>query len=156
MINASAALIMGAILLLPSYFIGQSKLLENKSKATIAQSKNRNSIDTLLELPKELNSKLRIMRSSENTASKMETFREIIDAKNANVRINSINYAKAQKADNGDKNEITISGVALDRKSLIDFSQKLKENKKFSGVDVPVFSLTRERDLPFSISIFVE
>lgn len=156
MVNVSAALLMSAILLLPSYFIAGSKLLENKSKAQMAGSKNRETISKLLELPKEINMKLRIMRGNQAEETLMETIKKIVDAKTSGVHISSMSYTKAEKNENGEKNKIIISGVSLDRKSLIDFSQKLKENKSFSGVEVPVFSLTRERDLPFSITITIE
>ncbi|MEX2340827.1 MAG: PilN domain-containing protein [Candidatus Paceibacterota bacterium] len=56
----------------------------------------------------------------------------------------------------GDKNKLTISGVASTRPELSDFRDRLTEQKIFSSVELPLSSLVNERDANFNITMVVK
>jgi len=72
------------------------------------------------------------------------------------VIIDSITFSRneAYKEKNGIL--VLVSGTSVDRNSLISFSNSLEQSKDFTFVDVPVSSLTKDKNLPFSINIFIE
>jgi len=52
-----------------------------------------------------------------------------------------------------DRNKLTISGVARSRAELSSFKNRLDGISDFKSVDLPLSSLVRDVDLPFSIII---
>lgn len=52
-------------------------------------------------------------------------------------------------------NSITIQGTAANRTSLAAFAEALKRSPHFTQAEVPVSSLVRDSDLPFSINVVV-
>jgi len=152
----SAFLLIGLVMLLPSYFLAS----ENYSKITLEnylpETEDKSSVDEIVNLPKEINSKLEFLLLSNNNISAFDSISNIIKYLPAKVKLNSISFTKNQnyKGKNGDI--ILISGTATDRDSLVSFSSLLEESGSFSSVEVPVSSLTRDKNLPFSMNIFIE
>lgn len=52
-----------------------------------------------------------------------------------------------------EKGAISISGRASTREALVAFAKSLQGEPSFSRVDLPVSSLAKSRDIPFSIGI---
>lgn len=48
---------------------------------------------------------------------------------------------------------VSLSGQASTREALVDFSKKLETVPSFSGVDLPVSSLAKSRNILFNISL---
>ena len=86
----------------------------------------------------------------------IEVFSKIIKFVPEKVIIDSITFSRneAYKEKNGIL--VLVSGTSVDRNSLISFSNSLEQSKDFTFVDVPVSSLTKDKNLPFSINIFIE
>ena len=72
------------------------------------------------------------------------------------MRLNSISLSKNQTSKEKGSTTVLISGVASNRDSLVTFSTLLKESKLFADVLVPVSSLTKDKNLPFSMNISIE
>ena len=53
----------------------------------------------------------------------------------------------------GEKDKLTISGLALTRPELSDFRDRLAEQDVFSSVELPLSSLVNERDALFNITM---
>ena len=51
-----------------------------------------------------------------------------------------------------DRGEISLTGISVDRASLIDFKQKLEINKDYTNVTVPISSFEQEVNLEFRLS----
>ncbi len=147
------ALLINTVLLVPPYLLANTKLLENKVRAETTSLKNDKSYLSTLLVPKELNIKTGSIRTLTPTKTKVEILSDIFSSKPSTIKVDSIMYSRP-KEDEGEK--IVISGVSMDRKSLIDYSQLLKTNPAFVSVDVPVSSLTKGRNLPFTLSITIK
>lgn len=78
-------------------------------------------------------------------------FEVLLKNKTADVQINSYNFSRIE----GEKLRIKIDlrGASKTRSALVDYIASLKQEKIFSKVELPITSLTKETDIPFSISI---
>lgn len=148
----SASLLVGFVSLLPAYFLTLSHL----SDSYLLSIKNDDSTKEMLSLPEEINSKLKFLQSSVSGIAVTDFFSQIINYLPSGITLNSITFAKKQNFKEKNGTIVSISGMSASRDSLVSFSNLLKESKSFSSVEVPVSNLTKNKDLPFSISIFIE
>ncbi len=152
----AAFFIVGSAILLPSYFLMRGQLssieLENYNTKTV----DGGSIDEILSIPNEINAKLKFLQSNIDSPLTVDIFYKIINLVPERVVLNSISFSRNQDYKEKNGIHILISGLALDRSSLVAFSTFLKDSNLFTLVDVPVSSLTKEKDLPFSIVLFIE
>lgn len=146
----------GVVMLLPSYFL----VLGNISKIELSDGsidiQNKGEIEEILNLPIEINSKLRLMQNVGASQSATEIVGKVIDLVPDKVVIDSITFSRDELYNEKNGLLISVSGIATDRNSLVSFSNLLEEVKEFSSVDVPVSSLTKDKNLPFSINILIE
>jgi hypothetical protein len=152
----AASFLMGFIMLLPSYFLTLVSSLEGTSGNNYPGAENKDSIEKILNLPEEINSKLKFFQSNINNVSVADSFYKITSHLPGGVTLNSVSFSRNQVYKEKTGTAILISGTAFDRDSLISFSTNLKDSNSFSSVEVPVSSLTRDRNLPFSMNIFIE
>lgn len=148
----SASLLIGFVSLLPAYFLASNHL----SDSYLSSVKNDDSTQEMLNLPEEINSKLKILQSSAGNVSVTDLFSKIINYLPKEITLNSITFTKKQNYKEKNGTVISVSGISANRDSLVSFSTLLKESGSFSSVEVPVSNLTKNKDLPFSVSIFVE
>lgn len=148
----SASLLIGFVSLLPAYFLTANHLSNGYSSGV----KDDGSTKEMLNLPGEINLKLGFLQSSVNGIAVTDFFSKIINYLPNEITLNSITFAKKQSYKEKNGTIISISGIAANRDSLVSFSALLKESGSFSSVEVPVSNLTKNKDLPFSMSIFIE
>lgn len=145
------ALLVGIVSLVPAFVLAKAKLMET---TLLAQAENHSrTIETekILAVPEEIKSKTEIFLKSIPKFRVAEIFYLIAKDLPAGVVVKSVSFA-GQSAGQTPR-EVRVSGVSGDRQSLIAFSDKLRAESLFVGVEVPVSSLTREKNLPFSIKI---
>lgn len=152
----SASFWVGFISLLPSYFLTSGYFSSNAESAFLLKYKDDESVKSILNLPQEINSKLNFLQLILKEQTPASYFSKISNLLPKGVKINSISFAKDQNFKGKVGTIILISGIAGSRDSLISFTEALEESNLFSLVEVPVSSLTKNRDLPFSIDIFIE
>jgi Tfp pilus assembly protein PilN len=150
---SAAFFLAGFIMLLPSYFLILENFSENKQDVSSLKIENGSTIEEVLNLPNEIEFKLKLLQSNIDSASVVDSFSKIIQYLPQKVKINSVSFLRTQDPKGKNSTHILISGVALDRDSLASFSNSLKTSKSFSSVDVPVSSLAKDKNLPFSINI---
>jgi hypothetical protein len=151
----SASFLIGFVFLLPSYFLVSSYFSKANSAGDLLGSKDDDSVKKILNLPTEINSKLVFFQSNISSTSLADYFSKIVGYLPAGVRLNSVSFSKNKtNSKNGDA--LIVSGVAIDRDSLILFSTLLKKSNLFLTVDVPVSSLAKDKNLPFSMNIFTK
>lgn len=80
-----------------------------------------------------------------------EFFEVLLKNKLPEVSIASYNFSRLE----GEKLRIKIElrGTSKTRTALVQYVGSLKQEKIFSRVEMPISSLTKETDIPFSISI---
>lgn len=152
MIAISASFAIGIIILVPSYFL-ISGLIPG---TTENQPEKNDSRDEILNLPEEINQKLNILRQNINQISVRESLSRIIGYMPKEISLSSISFSRNQAFKGQNGTVISISGVAADRDSLVSFTTLLRESNAFAGVDMPVSSLAKGSNLPFSMNIFIE
>jgi len=152
----SASLFFGFIMLLPSYFLTLGNFSKISSENSLSTLGSEDSVKIIMDLPQEINSKLNFLQSNNNNVPITDIILKIIKYLPTGVKLNSISFSKNQSFKGKSGATIIVSGIAFDRDSLVSFSASLKESGTFSNVEVPVSSLTKDRNLPFSVNIFIE
>ena len=51
-----------------------------------------------------------------------------------------------------DRGEVSLTGISVDRASLINFKQKLETNTDYTSVTIPISSFEKEINLEFTLS----
>ena len=152
----TAFFVVGSIMLLPAYFLMKGQLSSIKLENYNTKTVDGGSIEEILNIPNEINAKLKFLQSNVGNLSTVDIFYKIINLVPEKVVLNSISFSRNQDYKEKTGIHILVSGLALDRGSLVSFSALLKDSNLFSLVDVPVSSLTKEKNLPFSMVLFIE
>lgn len=152
----SAAFMIGLIMLFPAYFLASENIQKITSDDNFTENEDENSGKYFLNLPEEIESKLAILNSSNNTTSVSKILSEIVDNIPIGIKINSISFDRGQDYNGKTGIDITLSGISANRDALVDFSSRLKISELFSEINVPVSNLAKDKNLPFSIKIFIE
>jgi hypothetical protein len=151
----TAVFVSGLVMLLPSYFLALGNLYKDTTDYSSGMESST-STKQFLDLPKEIDSKLKLLQFSNNSVSVTDSISKIIDHLPANIKLNSISFVRDQTYKEKIGVIILTSGIAAERDSLVSYVNLLKESNFFSAVDMPVSSLTKNKNLPFSMSIFIE
>lgn len=147
----SVSVFIGLVMLSPAYFFADSHL-ESIALNASAKGEDQDAVKTALQIPDEINSKLAFMESYVKNPSMADYISSVTSYFTDKIHVNSISIGRKSKKGI----TIVVSGIASDREALVSFASDLKSSNKFGSVDVPVSSLTRDKDLPFSITIFIE
>jgi Tfp pilus assembly protein PilN len=147
--------VLGIAMLLPSYFLAMGNLSKDSSGYTSGME-NSTSTKELLVLPQEIDMKVKQLQASNSNVFVSDCFAKIIKPLPLGVRLDSISFSRGQSYKEKTGVIVLVSGVATDRDSLVSYVTLLKENSSFSNVDMPVSSLAKNKNLPFSINIFIE
>ena len=154
LILVAAAFISGLVMLLPSYFLTR----DHFSSAVSSQDSQKIQEAEMTEdqkLPEEIESKMKFLQSHVATKSAMVSISKALEVLPSKVTIHSISFIRSQTYKGKVGTVIQLSGSSLDREALVSFSTILKDSKQFTSVDMPVSNLTKEKDLPFSVTLFI-
>lgn len=149
----SFGLLASSAMLVPGYLASKIELEEIISQTKFANLEINEETKNIVELPKEINSKLKFIRSNSSNKTAFYIINLAVSKASSGISINSLSSITVKDENKTKIEGINISGIAKDRKSLLDFSKILEEEKDFAKVDVPVSSLTKDTNLPFSIDI---
>lgn len=146
----------GSIILLPSYLLALVNFSETKTENGPAINDNNQEFQDVLNMPDSISGKLLIFQSNLSGHTALEILNKFINAMPTGVKINSISFSK--RNNNAEKigSSVIISGIAQNRESLVSFSSNLKKDSDFSSVEIPISNLAKEKNLPFSINIFIK
>lgn len=144
-----ALLFIGAIGLVPSYIIAVSKEKDaNASLAALNQSLSGKTTEDLDTWLKEINTKIKLFAPSQDTDRPYEAFKEIIALKPNGIKINNLSYSK-----NKTDIEFKLEGMAVDRRTLVDFQNSLNTSNKFTSASIPVADLAKDKNIPFDLTL---
>jgi hypothetical protein len=110
---------------------------------------NNESLKTSEEAIVEANAISSLLTQSENTTSFATVIAEIEDAKMGGVLLFDFNVTRVGKI----FTSITVSGTAPSRATLSAFREALDSNTLFEKVELPLSSLAKDKDIPFTITI---
>ena len=139
--------------LAPSYLVSHQKEIYAKNNVavlkldSVERSKDRLA-DTLAFTAKEI----KVLETDNPSVYSYELIAEIIQNKTEAIKITGIRVAR----DGGTGRDITVTGVARDRDTLLSFVRILEHEKVFEKVTVPVSNFAAAVDINFSIFIKVK
>lgn len=138
--------LVGAALTVPTYILLEARLTTaNLEKNTALPGENTGSIEKEITAIKRRITTIEIDSAEIPIATILE---RIMSKKDSDIRIDGISLKR-----NVESGAISITGVAPSRDALVAFSKRLQGEPSFTNVNLPVGSLTRSKDVPFSINI---
>lgn len=140
--------IVGAALTLPTYVLLDSRLTAaqiEKGPETDPAAETNISIDSEVSAAKRRIIAIEVDSTEIPIATVLE---RILSKKGSDIRIDALAIRRNKETDS-----ISITGIAPSRDALVSFSKRLQGEPSFTNVNLPVGSLTRSKDVPFSISI---
>lgn len=155
LILLSLTFIAGIILLLPVYFLAYGQFA-TISTLNVPSADDDATLKNILNLPAEIDAKLKLFQSNINNTSSVEFVSSIVKFLPKGVSLDSLSIERNKKYQSKTGTIILVGGTASERDLLVSFLKALEESGSFSSVDVPISSLTKEKNLPFSMTIFIE
>lgn len=134
--------------LFPSYVLSEARQEEAREKAALARDSGGVSTQGLRAWIDALNLKLKTLNPKSDTDRPSEDFFRILEQKGAGVRLTGFRWLKA----NG-QTELSVSGVARDRQSLLAWESSLKNSGDFTNVALPVSNLAKDKDIGFEFKL---
>lgn len=153
-ILVSVAFILGIIMLSPSYFLIKGNLV-TATVNSVAEDQDKEMEKEILELPTEIDIKLKFLQAHMASKKTTDSLSKVISNLPGKVSLNTISFKRNQNEKEKKGVTISIFGIASDRESLVAFDTALKTSNTFSTVDIPVSSLTKDKNLPFSANLFI-
>lgn len=141
------AMVIGVLALLPAYFLSRTNLNTLSAEygilqASVASLKSDASAAPLTILKQ----RLEVLATEKEEKRLTEAILAVLAHRATPVTVTSFDYAKGTTV-----TTLKLRGVAMDRASLLTFERALKNDGRFSKVELPVANLARERDIKFEI-----
>lgn len=155
MFTIGVSFVVGTIMSLPAYFLVPKDLTE-MSEGIYLENKDADSANEMLKLPEKIDFKVKFLNISMSGPSITGVLSEIVSNLPQGVALDSINFIRQPGRVEGTSPQISISGIAKNRESLVSFSETLNKSVIFSNVELPVSNLARDKDLPFSMQVTIK
>lgn len=148
----TATVVLGCVAILPAYFMS----MEYKNLATDKLALQKNTPTPLLDddvksKVRDIDTKLTMVENAERGKFiiSREVINEILKDVGGDIRVSSIFYNNGGEAGK----EVLLSGSAGSRESLLVFQQRLKSNKSFTEVNLPISNFVKGSNIDFAISL---
>ena len=150
----SILFLVGIFSLVPAYLLAKGYFDQKVGEVETKEFGDLNL--EIMTLPGEVEQKIAIIEKHNLEKSSKFYIDEVIKNLPDEIILNSIIFIREAKE--GDKNgvSIKISGLAETRNGLISYVAKIKENEMFTKAEIPVSDLTKEKNLMFTVNIFIE
>lgn len=155
----SALFVTGALGLVPSYLSALARYESAVLSSGGTEQKSAGEEEpALLKETKEINRKADLLIKGASDHLPGTLLREVIAKKPPGILFADFSYASPQtgKDGKGKPAEITASGVADTRDTLLSFVNTLNAREVFSSVDLPISNFVKDRDLPFTLRMEVK
>ncbi len=145
------ALFFGATLLLPSYLSTASKIRDvegeiGDANRAITQQKG----EEILALLDQAAITVTVLSPQPDVVPVTELFEQIEKKLPQGVSISGFLYERSRDLKT-DKSDISIGGNSATRESLNEFVHRLRDDTRFSVVDLPISDLVKDKNLTFTI-----
>jgi len=140
-------LVIAGILFLPSYLLSKVQAKDSQLKKEALKNSTLFAEEgTLLKNLQGIGNEVTLAKIVEPAPS--DVIIKVGQYKPAGVSLNHFSYVYSQSG-----STLSISGVADDRQTLINFNDSLKKEKEFQSVDFPISNLSSGKNIVFTISI---
>lgn len=149
----SCAILIGSLSLLPSYFLSDDQGAKAaKSAEELQKGREERGID---QVEKELARNQVILKQLGLEKSKI-VFSDLIQTvgkyRSPQILISAFELSSLQTKGTTTLT-VVLQGKALTRDSLIEFKKNLEQDKRFSGVELPISDLAKSKDIPFALKL---
>lgn len=145
-----ATLVIGSLLLLPSWFLSAQKEKVAQSRFdALSQSIERRGAAGLEGVLLATKKQLELLAREAPKGLLYELIGAIASRRPKNISFESITVTDRS----GEKRGIAVTGLARDRDSLVLFSRALEGLPFLERVELPLSSLAKESDIPFSLNV---
>lgn len=144
--------IIHSVLLVPTYVFLQAQILNQNiekeflSKTLVASGSNE--VEARLSA---LNEKIILLNTLPQQPTFISAIEEILEVSRTGIQVTQISYTPYDP-----KTHIGVRGIATDRDALRSFAQRLETRDGVAAVEFPIGNLSKDKDLPFTISIVLE
>jgi hypothetical protein len=145
----SSLLAIAIVFLIPSFALLYSKTNFIFSDVTLFQKEDKNFNDLKKEIDKTRKT-MAVFDKNFFASSSISNIETLVANRPSGIKINSFGLSF------GDKNILQIQGIATNRDSLRKFHDYINSLNLFDKFDIPIASLTRESNIPFSIILNVK
>lgn len=145
----SAALVIAALMLLPSWFLSAQKEAAARARAdALVRSLSQRSAAGLEQELRTAQQRLNLLSREAPVVSLYELTERIAAGRPPGVSLESITFSRTPEG----RRAAFVSGTARDRAALVSFSRSLERARAFEKVDLPLSALAKEKDLIFSLT----
>ncbi len=121
--------------------------------------KDNNSLDKkmidMIEIPKKIEKQTKDFQLNINEIKITDLNYFILEKAKNLAFIESINFDRTAVYKEQEGMNLFIKGLSSNRENLVKFVDLLKTNDLFTNVDLPFSSFKKDKDIPFSINIFI-
>lgn len=146
---ATLALIVGTVLLVPSYVLTNTHLeaIREQTNENLEGELDYKEAESAIKRANELSRKL-------NTNTPYVRLTEIVDAVDVEVT-SGIIIRNFRINDDGELVRVEVQGIAATRPDLSSFKSRLESIPLVEGVDLPISNLALEEELPFTVTLIL-
>ena len=147
-----SSLLIGGFVLLPLYILIQAKQLELGTELTsLKNSQGASGSEDVYRLLEMANQRMNFL-SLRSDLSLVSGVKEILARRPAGVIITSLAYHPQENSNSRLVAGVSLKGVASRREAIMEFVKNLQPEPTFSGINVPVSSFAKDRDIEFSLT----
>lgn len=144
----SIVLVISLLLLLPLHVLINAQITAYRDSANAAIEKIATFENVSLELAR-ATTQAQLIMSSDQKESLSELVYMFRALEGQGVVLTNITMRRADAS----VASVSITGSAVDRKSLSDFRDRLLEHSRIDTVDFPISNLARDKDIDFSMTV---
>lgn len=149
---ALVSLLLGGFALLPPYILIQAKQAELKTELnSFDNSQNASGSEEVYKLLETANQRVNFL-SLYSDLFLTTAVKEILARRPAGVVITSLAYHPQENANGRSVAVVSLKGVASRREVIMEFVKNLQTEPTFVGINVPVSSFAKDRDIEFSLT----
>ncbi|KKQ82938.1 MAG: hypothetical protein UT07_C0014G0014 [Parcubacteria group bacterium GW2011_GWB1_38_8] len=139
--------VVGIIGLLPSYVLSNARQTEILERTRIIdKSILKGDEPELQKWLTQINNKLEVLSPKLDTDRPSDFIEKMLEQKISGIFIDSISWTNSEG-----KRELSVSGTALNRQTLVTFKDSINDSGYFSSVTLPISNLTQDTDINFQI-----
>jgi Tfp pilus assembly protein PilN len=152
LLMASFSVFIASSAILPAYFFSFIKNSTASIKLNVQKGEQLPTPkEQSLALARDINTKLDLVENAEKNKFLVseKVINAILSKKTPNIKINQITYTN----DTGKGKNVSITGIASSRETLLLFQQSLEDSSAFKDVNLPISSFVKGSNIQFGLSL---
>jgi len=146
---AGVLILIHGILLVPTYVFLQTRVLnQSVEKDLISKTLEASGSSEVEKRLTELNEQITLLETLPAAPSFVSAIEEVLEVSRTGIKLTQFSY----EPENAEV-QIALRGIAVDRDALRGFAKRLEDRPEVASVAFPIGDLSKEKDLPFTISI---